>query len=163
MTHTVILIISIALLIPGIVLAIIPNIPGLFYMLAITLIFGVYDNFIHLTSVNIVELSALVIVATAADLFSGMAGAKWGGAHWKSLIAGIVGLILGSFVIPVPIAGSLIGMFLGILISEWYRTESFAKAHRAAMGSFAGTVVGTIVKGVAAVAFVILFIIFAVK
>ena len=158
-----ILISSALLLLPGIILSVIPNIPGLFYMLLIAICFGFYDHFVHLTSMDIVVLASLVIVAMAADMISGIAGAKWGGATWQSLIWGLVGLVLGSFLIPVPIVGSLIGMFLGILGSEWYRTKDLKKAHKAAVGSFAGTVAGTIIKGIAAVVFLILFIIFAIN
>lgn len=161
MVDTIILISSVVLLVPGIILSVIPNVPGLFYMLLISICFAVYDHFVHVTAMNIVVLSSLVIVATAADMIAGIAGAKWGGARWSSLIWGLVGMIIGTFVLPFPILGGIIGMFIGILLSEWQRTKNLKKARVAAVGSFAGTVSGMLIKIIAAVVFVVLFIIFA--
>lgn len=154
-------ILAILLLVPGLIMAIVPGLPGLLYMLVIALVFGLIDQFTHMTLGNFGILALITAVAMLLDLFSGIIGAKWGGAHWTSIIYGLAGLIIGSVVIPVPIVGSLAGMFLGVLFSEWYRTANIKKAHKAAVGSFAGSLVGMVGNGVAAVAFLTLFIVFA--
>lgn len=155
------LIIAIVLLIPGLVMAIVPGLPGLLYMLTIATVFGFVDGFTHLTLGNLGILAAITAVAMLLDLFSGIIGAKWGGARWSSVIYGMIGLIIGSLVIPVPIVGSLAGLFLGVLFAEWYHTANFKKANKAAIGSFAGSMVGMAGNAVAAVAFVTFFIIFS--
>lgn len=149
------------LLIPGFIMALVPGLPGLLYMLVIATVFGFIDNFTHLTLGNLGILAIITTVAMLMDFFSGIVGAKWGGAHWSSIIYGMVGLVAGSILIPVPIVGSLAGLFLGVLFSEWYRTASIKKANKAAVGSFAGSLVGMAGNITAAVAFVTLFIIFA--
>ena len=161
MAHTIILIIASILLALGVVMAVLPAVPGMLYMMLVALMYGFYDHFTLFTLGNLGILAIIAAVAMVIDTVSGMIGAKWGGAHWSSIISGIVGLVLGSLFIPIPIVGSLIGMFFGILASEWYRTRNISQANRAATGSLLGTLAGTGFKVVAAIAFLVLFIIFA--
>ncbi len=161
MTYTIILIISSLLLIPGIIMAFIPGIPNLVYMFAIAIFFGLYDNFFNITPMNILTLAIISMIAMLIDFISGIIGAKWGGAHWSSIASGIIGLIIGSVFIPVPILGSLVGMFLGVFSSEYYRTHNLKKAEKAALGSFLGFIAGTGVRIIASIVFFVLFIVFA--
>jgi uncharacterized protein YqgC (DUF456 family) len=149
---------SLALL-PGIFLSLVPGIPGILYMLAVAIGFGFVDHFAHLSGLDIGILSAVVALALLVDFVSGIAGAKWGGAHWSSILWGIVGLVLGSLFIPVPIFGSIIGMFLGVLASEFYRTKDVRLANKAAVGSFIGWLVGTGIKVIASIVFMVAFIV----
>ena len=153
-------IISIILLIPGLVTAFIPGFPNLVYMFVIMLGFGIYDKFVHLTSINIIVIGIIVTAVMFVDFISGIAGAKLGGAHWVSMFSGFIGLIIGTFLIPVPILGSLIGMFLGILLSEWYRTKDIRKANKAAVGSFIGTVAGMVIRVLTSFIIFVLFMFF---
>lgn len=161
MTQITIFIISIILLIPGLIMAFIPSIPNLVYMFLIVTLFGFYDKFTHLTPTNILILAIIAMLAMFIDFISGIVGAKWGGAHWTSIISGIAGLIVGSVFIPIPIFGSLIGMFLGVFASEFYRTKDIRLANRAAVGSFLGTVAGTGIRVFASFIFFVIFIIYA--
>lgn len=161
MSYAIILTISSLLLVPGILASLIPGIPNLLYMLLVTLVFGFYDNFVHITGSNIITLIIVAVVAMLIDFISGIIGAKWGGASWKSIIYGLAGLVVGSMFIPVPIFGSVIGMFLGVLFYEYYRTRSVRVANRAAVGSFLGFLAGTSVRVGASILFLILFVVFA--
>lgn len=160
-SHLLVIIVFAVLLIPGVVMSLMPGLPGLLYMFFVVLIFGFIDQFTNLTLGNIGILAIITAVAMLVDLTSGIIGAKWGGAHWSSLIYGAIGLVVGAFVIPIPIVGSIVGLFLAILVAEWCRTLSFRKANKAALGGFAGSLVGIISNGTAAVAILTLFIIFA--
>ena len=161
MDYSLVLTITILLLIPGIVVSFLPALPGLVYMFVVAVLFAWYDHFMHITGHAIFILGMIALCAMVVDTLAGIIGAKFGGAHWSSLISGFVGLIFGSFFVPVPFIGSLIGMFIGIMVSEWYRTQDPQKAIRAALGSFAGTVAGTVVKVVCALVFFGLFIFYA--
>jgi uncharacterized protein YqgC (DUF456 family) len=146
------------LLIPGIFMSVMPF-PGILYMFAIALVAAFFDGFVHLSGFDIGVLAALSVLVMLVDVFSGVVGAKAGGAHWSSVIWSIVGFVVGSIVIPVPILGSLAGMFLGVLVSEWYRTRDMRHANRAALGSFWGWVAGTGFKLAASVVFLVLFVV----
>jgi uncharacterized protein YqgC (DUF456 family) len=157
--YYVILIVASLLLIPGIFMAFMPF-PGILYMFAIALVAAMLDGFVHLSSTDIGVLAILSVLVILADVFSGMIGAKAGGAHWSSAIWSIVGFIAGSLLIPVPVLGSLTGMLLGVLVSEWYRTKDVRHANKAALGTFWGWLAGTGFKLVASVAFLVLFLVF---
>jgi uncharacterized protein len=103
------------LLIPGFFMTFIPGLPGLLYILTISLIYGIYDGFIHLTLGNLAVLATIVVISMIADLSSGLLGARWGGASKKSILWGILGMILGFVIIPIPFIGGMIGLFMGIL------------------------------------------------
>lgn len=161
MTYIAWLIIAAILLLPGIAISILP-VPGILYMLAVACIFGFFDHFAHLSGFDIGVLAVLAAVTLLVDFLAGIVGAKWGGAHWSSVIWGIVGLLAGSVVIPIPFLGSILGMILGVLGSELYRTNDMRAAQKAAAGSFMGWLAGTGFKVCAAVVFVILFVVLAV-
>ncbi len=143
MPHILAVILFSILLVPGILLALVPGIPGILYMLLVAVVFGFIDHFAHLSGLDITILSILAAVTLFVDFISGILGAKWGGAHWSSIIWGTVGLVLGSFFIPIPFLGSVIGMFLGVLGSEYHRTKDVRMANKAATGSFLGWLAGT--------------------
>lgn len=161
MSHLLIIILTSVLLLPGVIMALIPGLPGLLYMLTVALIFGVFDHFEHLTLSNLGILALIMVLAMIADLSSGLIGARWGGASKKSLLYGFLGILVGTVAIPVPVVGSLAGLFIGILAAEWYRTADIKKAEKAALGGFAGSLIGMAVNVTAAITFVVVFLIFA--
>lgn len=116
--------------------------------------------FANLSGLDIGILAAIVVVAFAVDFVAGIVGAKWGGAHWSSILWGLAGLVIGTFIFPAPLIGSVLGMFLGTLASELYRTKDLRHANRAATGSFLGWLAGMGFKLGAAFVFVILLIVF---
>ncbi|MEN9913288.1 MAG: hypothetical protein RLY66_696 [Candidatus Parcubacteria bacterium] len=161
MTYLILVIISASLLLPGAIMALIPGLPGLLYMLTVALIFGIFDHFEHLTLGNLGILAILMAMSMIIEMSSGLIGARWGGASKKSLLYGFLGMLIGTVAIPVPIIGSLAGLFTGILVAEWYRTSDIKKAEKAALGGFAGSLIGMAVNVTAAITFVVLFVIFA--
>ena len=158
MSNFVLVIIAAVLLLPGVAMAVLP-VPSILYMFIVVIVFGVVDHFVHLSAWDIVWLAIFSAVVMLVEFLSGVIGAKWAGAHWSSILWGVAGLLIGSLVIPVPIFGSLAGMFIGVLLSEWYRTNDIRKANKAATGSFLGWLAGTGFKILASIVFLVLFII----
>ncbi len=161
MTYIFALIATLILLLPGIFLALIPGIPGILYMLVIAAAFGLFDHFVHITPLGMGVLALIAAVNLLGEFLAGIVGAKWGGAHWSSILWGIVGLVAGSALIPIPFMGSIIGMFIGVLVSELYRTRDIERAQKAATGSFLGWLAGTGFKLATSIIFFVLFVIFA--
>jgi len=163
MSYILILIISLILLLPGLAIAFIPSVPNMVYMFLVVVLFGLFDKFDHVTSANLLVLGIIVFVVMLLEFISGLVGAKWGGSSWKSVFYGLAGLVLGSFMIPVPIFGGVIGMFLGVLLSELYRTNDMRSANRAALGSLLGFLAGTGIRFVGALVFFVMFVVYAWK
>lgn len=147
-------------MVPGVLIALIPAVPALFYMLVLAVIFALVDGFLHLTGANLAILGVIYLLSVFVDLFSGVIGAKYGGANARSLLAGLIGLVVGFFVLP-PFGG-LIGLFVGVLISELIQKRKDVMAFRAAFGSLAGAVTGILINTFLALVFLILFIVFIV-
>lgn len=153
-------IIAAMLVLPGILMAIVPGLPGHIYMFTVAFMFAAMTHFTIITQSNLIVLAVVTLISMVFDIFSGVAGAKYGGAHWSSLIAGTVGLVAGTIVIPIPIVGSVAGLFIGVFLYELYRGRDVALARKAATGSFVGSLVG-IAGGVSmAILFMGLFVYF---
>jgi uncharacterized protein YqgC (DUF456 family) len=143
----------------GIFMTFIPFMPAIFFMLFISFIFAVITGF-HVISVFELGILCLIfLVALLNDSFSGIIGAKWGGASNKSIMIGVVGIIVGFFAFP-PL-GAVIGFFAGIFFSEIYFGKSKNKAIKAATGSLIGSAVGMVINATIAIAFFATFMIFA--
>ena len=155
----IVILFSLALL-PGLAGAFLP-IPGLLYMFIISLIYGFVDKFTHITWWELLILGILTLFAVLNDYFTGMLGAKYGGAASRSMLFGIIGTIIG--VILFPPFGGLVGVFLGIMIGELIRHGNKEKALKAATGGFLGSVVGMVITLILAVVFLFLFVIFGIK
>lgn len=135
--------------------------PGLLYMLAISIVFGFMDKFEHIQYWEIGVLLAITLVGIIVSYLSGILGAKYGGAAQKSLFLGIIGMIIGTVLLP-PFGG-LIGVFIGILASEILLRNDQRKALRAATGGLVGSIAGMFMDLVLSVTFLFIFVIFAIK
>lgn len=158
MTEITLSIIAALFLIPGVIMAIVPGLPGHIYMLIVAMLFAIVTNLTVITPMNLIVLAVITFISVLLDVFSGIAGAKYGGAHWSSLVAGAVGLILGTVIIPVPIVGSVAGLFIGVFLHELYRGRDVVHARKAATGSFIGSVVGIAGMLAMAILFAVLFV-----
>lgn len=151
--------IFVVLLLPGFAGVFLP-LPSLPYMFGITLIFISIDKFQHLKSYELIILGILMLLSFANDYFCGLIGAKYGGAAKISLVAGLIGMIIGLIIFP-PFGGVL-GLFLGILAAEFIVFKDHIKALKAATGGVIGTLVGMIISLILALVYLVLFMIFAI-
>ena len=156
-----ILTIFIILLLSGIVGVILPMLPGIPYMFVIALIFAVIDKFQHLTGLNLLILVLIAGLSLVVDYFSGILGARFGGASKRAILFGLISLIIG--LIAFPPWGGIIGLFLGVLVAEISLGQKHLQAFKAAGGSLLGALTGIIINLILSLAFLVLFIVFAVK
>ena len=161
MSHVALVILFSILLLPGLFTVLIPMLPSLSYMLFAAGIFGLIDNFIHFSLYELGVLAAIFVLSLIVDQLAGILGAKYlGGASKRSMIAGFIGLIIGFILLP-PFGGFL-GLFAGVLISEFiYERKSGFVALKAARGTLLGALTGVLVNECLAIIFLALFIVFA--
>ena len=133
--------------------------PALSYMFVVSLVYALFDSFFHLSYIEISILFALTILSIIVDHLAGILGAKYGGAHGKSLLWGLAGSIVGTFI--APLVGSLMGLFVGVAIGEFRIGRGKEKALSGASGALLGSLAGIAVNVGLAVAFIILFVSFA--
>jgi len=148
------------LMLPGILFVLLPALPGILYMLIVAFVYAFIGDFSNLEVNELLVLLGLYILSILVDYLSGVVGAKISGAHKKSLLYGFIGIVVGFILFP-PL-GSIIGLFLGIYLSEFFRHQDEMKALKAAVGSSAGAFTGVLINIFLALTFIILFILFSI-
>jgi uncharacterized protein len=94
------------------------------------------------------------VVGAVLEFAAGAAGARTTGASRRgavgALAGGLVGAIAGTFLIPIPLLGSLIGAAAGAALAagllEWTGGRTVQDSARAGMGAGVGRAVGTLAK-----------------
>lgn len=151
-------VLTLVFMVPGIAMALVPMLPALTYMFVVALIYAIIDGFHTLTSTELLILFGFVAISFVIDHSAGLIGAKYGGAHTKSLAWGMLGSIIGTFTFP-PL-GTFIGLFLAILIAEIRYNKPHDKAFKAAGSALLGTMFGVGANVVLAITFVTFFCFF---
>lgn len=155
MPHIILVSVFELILLPGLAMVFIPLFPAFWYLIAVALIFGIVDGFIHLTIYNFSILAGLFLASVVVDWSAGLLGAKFGGASWKSLFYGAIGGGIGFLLFP-PF-GAFAGLFTGVLIGELIRAREARAAFRAASGALIGSLTGIAINACLALVFVVFF------
>lgn len=158
MNDLAIIIITTIILVAGILSAFFMVFPSLAFMFIVTFIYALINHFQHISALELGILAAIAILAEVIDYLSGFIGAKIGGAKFKSLLFGLIGLIIGLIIYP-PFGG-IFGLFLGILLAELIFNKNLFHALKAGFGSVLGTLVGTVIKIILAIIYLICFLVF---
>lgn len=141
----------------GVLLTCIPTFSGVTLMFVVTVIYGFLDGFTHLAPWHLAIFGGIAALAMVIDTFSGLLGAKLGGASAKSLFWGFIGLFVGLIIFP-PL-GAFIGMFLGIFAYEVFRIRNHAQAFKSAASSVVAAMIGVVANVVLAITYFVLFLV----
>jgi len=126
------------------------TLPGNWLMIAAAAIYACLTHSRYIGWHGVLFLTALALIAEIIDTLAGGAGAKRAGASrrgkWGSLLGGLLGGLFLSFLIPIPlvgtIAGILLGCFAGAALAELTTGRTTFHALRiggaAAVGRLAG-------------------------
>ncbi len=99
---------------------------------------------------TLVVITALAVLAELVEFFGGMGGAKKAGAGWRgalgALLGAVTGAVLGTFIIPVPFFGTVLGACGGagigalvlVLSAGKHMKESVRFGVGAGLGEFLG-------------------------
>ena len=139
-------------------MVVIPLVPAMFYMFCVTLLYGVIDHFETLSPKEFLVLAVIFIISFSVDMFSGILGAKYGGAKLRSAFVGFCVALIGTFIFP-PFGG-LPGFFIGVFLSELMQKKAPKDAIKAAVSGVLGATLGMLVNGVLALTFFVLFLVF---
>jgi uncharacterized protein YqgC (DUF456 family) len=136
-------VIAAALILVGLIGAIIPALPG------IPLIFGGIwllawaDRYQHLGTWWLLGIAVIGLVGLVVDLLAGALGAKRVAASpqavWGALLGTLIGLFFG-------LPGLLLGPFLGAVAGELAAGNSVLRSAHVGVGTWIGLLFGTLVK-----------------
>ncbi len=128
-------------------------------MFLVAVVFGFVDYWQRLLPWELAVLFVVVLLSVLTDFLSGLIGARYGGATRRAVLWGLVGFVIG--VLAFPPLGGFIGLFVGVLVAELSAGRKQLQALKAATGSLLGSFIGMLANLFLAIAFLVLFIIFA--
>jgi len=123
-------------IIPGIIII---WLASLFYAVALVG-FGAFSPWIFAL------ITLVAIVAGTSTIWLSALGAKTTGASWRTLLVGLVGAIAGTFLIPIPLIGTIAGYAIGLVLAEYARLREWQPAAKAALGGVVGWGVSSAVE-----------------
>ncbi|BAY09712.1 DUF456 domain-containing protein [Calothrix sp. NIES-2098] len=155
----------VAVMVVGIIGAVVPAIPGTSLILVAIIIWGIVSSSFAAIKIPLIVTIVVLLLSVGVDFLAGYIGAKQAGASKWGQIGAFVGLLLGFFgLLPAlpfggPLLGILIGPLLGAIIGEYLYQRQLGLAIKAGIGIVVGTVVGNLIQGVLAIAAVVVFLV----
>jgi len=152
--HILLYALAAAVIVVGLVGAIVPVLPGIPLIFAGIWIIAGVDGYRHLGLGWLLGIAAVGAVGLVVDLLAGALGAKRMGASsqavWGALIGTVIRLFFG-------IPGLLIGPFFGAVLGELSAGNSVLGSAHAGVSAWVGLLFGTIIKLVSSLMMVALF------
>ena len=132
-----------ALIVGGVVGAILPVLPGIPMIFGGIWLAAAVDDYQHLGWGWLVAIGIVGVVGIALDFISASLGAKRIGASPRALWGAGIGTTVGMFF---GIPGLLIGPFAGAVIGELWSGTSILRSAHVGIGTWIGMLVGILAK-----------------
>ncbi|MBZ0280316.1 MAG: DUF456 domain-containing protein [Anaerolineae bacterium] len=145
------------MMVVALVLAFIPLLPGPVLVWAVAIIFGVLDGFQYLSPAAAIITTILMLIGVTCDWWLAIFGIKTGGMSCMATIGSFAGGFLCTFLIPIPVVGTLIGCVLGALLFELARFREIRKALQAGQSAAKMFILSYVVELAASVAIAVTF------
>lgn len=138
---------------------ILPIIPGLIIVWLAALYYaGVVVGFDTFSPWVFALITLIGLVAGTSNIWLAALGARTTGASWRTLIIGFIGAIAGTFLLPIPLVGTIVGYAAGLILAEYIRLGELRPAMKAAFGGVVGWGVSTVVEFVGALVMILLVV-----
>jgi uncharacterized protein len=133
-------------MVAALVIAFIPVLPGPLLVWGVALVFALSDGFHRVTPAAGVFMTALMVTGVGSDLWLPAFGIRTGGLTCLGAVGSFIGGALGTFFIPIPLLGTLIGCIVGALLFEFLRFREVRKALQAGQSAAKMFILGYIVN-----------------
>jgi uncharacterized protein YqgC (DUF456 family) len=143
---------AVAFILVGLIGVVIPILPGILLIWLTVLAYAIVEGFDSIDWVTFVVITLIALVVGTADIWMALFGSKTGGASFLSMVYGVVGAIIGFFVLGAiaPLVGSLFGGILGysagVLLGQYQKQRDWKLALKASLGGLAGWGIATILQ-----------------
>lgn len=152
--HILLYIIAAALIVVGLIGAIVPALPGIPLIFGGIWLIAAVDHYQHLGLWWLLTIAGVGAVGLMLDLFAGALGAKRVGASkqavWGALAGTVIGVVFG-------LSGVLLGAFFGAVLGELSAGNSVLRSAHVGVSAWIGLIFGSIIKLVSSVTMVALF------
>lgn len=144
----------------GLIGTVLPLFPGLPMVWGAALVYGLVEGFGGRGTVAMVVITALAAAGIIASVVLPHRRVAAGGAPRSSVVAGLVGAIVGFFVIP--IVGMPLGAVAAVYLAEYRRTGIRATAWQSTKTMVAGFGLGILFELTAGLAIVVVWVMWVV-
>ncbi len=111
--------------------SLLPFLPGPLLLWGISLVYGILTNFQHLTPLSVIVITLLMLIGTTKDIWMPILGMKTYGVGCATALGMMIGGLIGTFAVPVPILGTLIGAIIGAVLMELLNAGEMRRALQA--------------------------------
>ncbi len=146
----------IVILLLGLVGTFIPLVPGVLLMWLTILIYAWGEGFTAVSTPSFIVISLIALVTGTSDIWLTLFGAKKGGASVRSMLTGLLGAVIGSFVFP--IVGTIVGYIGGVLLGEYWRHGDWEIAKKAGLGGLAGFGIASLIQFIGGIFMLFIFL-----
>ncbi len=158
-TESVLIFFGTALMVGTLVLSFVPILPGTALVWAVAMVFGALNEFQRFTPAAAVIATIIMIVSVSSDFWLPMMGVKTGGLTCLGALGSFAGGLIGTFVIPIPLCGTLIGCVIGALVIEAIHFRNLGRAMQAGQSAAKMFLLGYLVESACSVAVFVVYIV----
>lgn len=150
---------AVAFIFVGIIGIVVPILPGMLLVWFTVVVYAWRTGFEVIGWPTLTFITIIALVAGLSNIWLPLLGAQKTGAAKRALFLGVIGAIIGTFVIPIPLLGTVIGYAIGVFLGEYLKLRDLRLALRASLGGVAGWGVSMIVEFVGAFLVLIIFVV----
>jgi uncharacterized protein len=143
----------------GLIGTVVPIMPGaLLIWLAVLFYAAIVVGFSIFSPWVFILITLIALVSGTSEIWLPMLGAKTTGASGKTILVGLLGAILGTFLIPLPVFGTIIGYAAGLLLAGYLRVRNWRLAIKGVFGGVVGWGISSAVELGGGILIILLFI-----
>ena len=126
--------------------SLLPAVPGPALVWAIGVIFAVLTGFARVGWPSVAVMTVLMVLGSASGWWMQALGMRSQGSSCLAILGALLGGLVGTFAIPIPILGTLLGLVMGAILFEFLRAGELNLAIRTGGAAAAGYALSTIVE-----------------
>lgn len=157
MSESVMILVAFVMMGISLLVSIVPFVPGPLLIWAVGLVFAILNDFERVTYLAFGIMTVIMIAGATSDYWLQALGFRMKGGSCLTTLGSIGGGILGTFFLPIPLFGTVVGMVLGALAVELMRVGDMRSALEAGRTSLELYLIGVAFELTAGVAIVIVF------
>lgn len=155
--ETALIIIALVLMVIGVFLTLMPFLPGPILVWGVGFVTALLTGFDRVPLLAVVAMTGFMVVGSTSELWMQAFGLRMEGSSCLSTLGSILGGIIGTFAIPIPLIGTVAGMVIGALAFELMRQGQLDPALRAGKNAFKVYLLSTAAEFTASVAILLVF------
>jgi uncharacterized protein YqgC (DUF456 family) len=150
---------AVAFIFVGMAGIVVPILPGMLLVWLSVVVYAWRTGFEVVGWPSLVFITIVALITGLSNIWLPLLGAQKTGAAKRALFLGVIGAIVGTFVIPIPLLGTVIGYAIGVFLGEYMKLRDWRLALRASLGGVAGWGVSMIVEMVGALLILVIFVV----